>query len=568
MSIRIGLPLALAFWLGGLTTAHAGGNYYAGTGAKGLARGGAVLAGVRDPLALHYNPAKLADLPGTQVLFDLNATFYKACVDRSATRDQAIVPAGQENLAGTYLENAKENTSDTSDFGVIPEGRPSNSWAGAQFPEVCNTTEFLPIPAFSVSHSLDLGFGRLGLAFGLTGPGAVAGKTRWGNRNGTIAAGDARPDVVCDPATQDCSQYCDPEVSNTCDTQFFCDPTKYDCDRLPSPTRYQIISQEGFGLPFNLAMGLRVHETLAIGVQLSAFTFLTAKVQGMGALTNEQPGIDTFSELTLKDNFVPSALGSVQYTPIPGLDLAGYFQWRGDLEADVGARMTARHFNDPTEDQVEEVKAGDGIVATLPQQWDWGIGARYAMRRGTGDGSDPMKDEVFDVEFDFIYEMNARVKGVSVSVTEELENRDDVSIIVPFVKGLDVPRGWRDQKVFRLGGSYNVLPNLLSLHAGVNYETRGVLVSQTAADTMPIPAQRVGLHAGLTYRIGDWDLSAAYGHIFQSTITVLPQAPPGTSVANAAERRIAGPIAEAPIMNAGTYRSRLNLASVGVTVHY
>ena len=61
--------------------ASAGGLEYTGQGAQSLARGGAVAAKAEDPMVLAHNPAGLAELRGSQFLFNLNLAMMDACVD-------------------------------------------------------------------------------------------------------------------------------------------------------------------------------------------------------------------------------------------------------------------------------------------------------------------------------------------------------------------------------------------------------------------------------------------------------------------------------------------------------
>ena len=84
-----------------------------------------------------------------------------------------------------------------------------------------------------------------------------------------------------------------------------------------------------------------------------------------------------------------------------------------------------------------------------------------------------------------------------------------------------IRKEWRDQISVRLGGTLNVLPGLLGISSGVHYETRGVDPDFMQVDVWPV--QRVGLHAGIMVRLAkSIDLVFSYAHIFQETIVVAP----------------------------------------------
>ena len=135
---------------------------------------------------------------------------------------------------------------------------------------------------------------------------------------------------------------------------------------------------------------------------------------------------------------------------------------------------------------------------------------------------------------------------------------------------MKIKRNWKDQFVYRLGGDYNVVPGILALRAGVNFETRGVSPSYQSIDAFP--ARRVGLHGGLTFRIGSLDLSFAYGHLYQEKIRVLhtdARDPTGTKRSpDRAELRAASPDVNTRVVNAGVYNVSWNVFSIGLNQRF
>ena len=148
---------------------------------------------------------------------------------------------------------------------------------------------------------------------------------------------------------------------------------------------------------------------------------------------------------------------------------------------------------------------------------------------------------------------------------------DVISVDVPRLPQLaeqgvefELPHYWNDQVSLRLGGDVHVMREVLTLRAGVHYETSGIEPSYMSVDFQP--GQRVGLHGGLTYRMGRVDLLASYSHIFQETVEVswqeagfaqvtvnTPQTTPGSKL----------PV----VVNAGKYTTGFDVISVGVNVH-
>jgi hypothetical protein len=78
----------------------------------------------------------------------------------------------------------------------------------------------------------------------------------------------------------------------------------------------------------------------------------------------------------------------------------------------------------------------------------------------------------------------------------------------------------KDSIAVRLGGSYAVAPREVALHAGGFYENRGIDAAYASVDSFAFA--RFGVGFGMTVRLGSVDLLAAYGHIFQETVEVVP----------------------------------------------
>ncbi len=636
-------------------TAHAGGLFYAGSGTRPLGRGAAYHVRADDGLALSYNPAKLADLEGAQFLANFNLALLDACMDPAGTANRGVPkvatdnPNSQEAGAvrdrGTYKENYGDGgPADVTRFGYVPASASNKnlrrSWLGTTMPKVCNETAMLPIPNFVFSYQFIKqrrswpanGLHGLTVAFGMAPPGAVA-QTNWGNKNnGTVRArghatadqveaataeggkrlpAGVRPDAVCNPATDPdgCSQYCDPESGEQCTkTQYFCDPSKYDCDKLPTPTRYMLVDQDPIAIPLTLGIGYRPLPWLAVG---GAFTYQAVFFKSTVYSTQGNlsiPENDMRVENELNDWFVPVALGSVHVTPLQGLEFAGYYKWQGEISGDTKVTITDGTYRIGGQEGGLPVKtvieAGDGVVTEVPQPWEMGLGMRFALPRGGYhkpfepiNRQDPMTNEVFDIEFDFVFEHNSTIKEFTLRSKENAfqvfqgYDEDDTGFNgatsptdpkcstnsnapaatakctapLRFLKKMSLKRSWKDQFVYRVGGDVNVIPGVLALRAGWNLETRGVSPSYQGIDAFP--SRRMGLHGGLTWRIGSIDLSFAYAHLFQETINVLHANATDANGELSADRAgvAASPLDPASAkINAGTYRVSWDVFSIGM----
>jgi hypothetical protein len=181
------------------------------------------------------------------------------------------------------------------------------------------------------------------------------------------------------------------------------------------------------------------------------------------------------------------------------------------------------------------------------------VGIRFADRvnprpekyTGLERWSDPvrdhMADERWDIEFDWIYYFNSfhdtqdAYFSKDQRITRVLEKADGTREIMSGAPGecsgerdqdgnclaryfMPTKLGGIDQMTMRLGGDYNVILNVLALRAGLSYQGRGV-EPEYALPTSTLPFERLGVHAGFTWRIdGRTDFSFAYAHFFQETI--------------------------------------------------
>lgn len=548
-------------------SAHAGGFEYPGAGAHGLARGGAYAARVDDPMALLYNPAALARASGMQLSLNVNLGFFNACFDRAGTygaydgtpdpgHDPGVGPPGGDGLT-------------PSRFG--PDGLPDESFAqvGADNPRVCNTGPVGLVPELAFSWRI---LPELGIGIGLIAPPAVAHNRYGRSSDGTIRAQDG--------ALRDSD------------------------GRVPSPGRYNLIEEQLIIAFPTIGVAYRPHPAISIGASFGwgfgifDFTSITRPTRG------EDFGLDILSELHGTDTFIPRVMGSVHVVPHDSIDIMAGFVWVDDVEAEGHVDLTSGIYADPADIDPDgpggfpdQVRLND-VTLEAPQPWQISFGIRYADRISpraddpaevsalTHRVEDSMANERWDIEFNLVYEMNSRIDQFQANLPPGNLINVQPFLVAAIPETVVLPHAWKDQLSFRLGGDYNIMPGMASLSAGFSFETRGVETNTQCIDAYPnpdgvpgipegqsgggcnyaqldfMPFQRYGLHAGLNIRAGSLDVSLAYAHIFQETITV-STASAGLPQVVAADTGLR----DGTVINAGKFTSNFNVFAIGINYH-
>ena len=538
-------------------TAMAGGFEYPAAGAIPLGRGGAYHARANTPLALLYNPANLAEATGIQLELDANIALYQACFRRN----------------GGYLDTGAPAFPSDSRFGDSDEV----AAAGIEYPRVCNSGPPGIVPELAFSWRINPMFG---VGVGLLAPAAV-GHTVWGrSRDGTVRA----PDGTTIGGTP--------------------------VDRLPSPMRYNLVEEQLLLAYPTIGVAVSPHKTIRFGATFGwgfgIFDFRSVTRPTAG----EDFGLDIFSELHAVDTFVPRVGASVAVTPHPNLDIMAGFTWTQDVNADGHIDLQAQTYRDveqadPSDTLCTETGSAmnaanrracrvDDAELTAPQPWQLQFGLRYADRitprardaaqvgRLSNRIEDYMSNERWDIELNVVYERNSEVETFRIQTPTRNAIEADTGLLatVPTQIGgcenlpeedqdlcaLGLQHGWQDQISVRLGGDYNLLPGMASVRAGVSYETRGV--KQQLAQIDFTPFMRVGIHAGLTIRLGKLDISLAYAHIFQETLTVdrLEETAgiDDIAVTQVTASRAAG---DPTVINAGKYTANYDVLSLSLNYH-
>lgn len=489
LRLRSGLGLcltALAVPFAVARSVHANGLELLPGGTRSVARGGAVAARPEDPMAIIHNPAGLSFMPDDQFMINVDVPIHDMCVDLYGYYGWGVYREGEADFG------------DQLAVELDADGDPivGATYATTPLPEVCNSGQVAPIPhmawAGHITEALTLGLG-------MVAPTLVAG-LQFGGEDGTVQ------------------------------TEF---------GGRPTPTRYQLIRQRvEFALAPSAAAAVRVLPWLSLGANLQV-AMVRAKTRAIqNATTGTQPAQDWLVEVEAQDYFLPSVTFSAHARPLPALDLMASVRWVDSFDGSgevVYETNTFQADNDaigePTPFANDPV--GLGLIQVgLP--WTATLGARYAGLLADVDSGaqerrwDPMDRELWDIELNVSYQLNERASENRVRAGE------DVTVVVREVGGsgssqtvtredlarLSIDRHLQDSIAVRLGGSYSIVPRTLALHAGTFFESRGLDPAYATVESFAFA--RVGVGVGLMARLGNFDVTAAYGHIFQETIEVAP----------------------------------------------
>ena len=474
------LCLTLLCSLGSVRGARADGEQLMPGGTAAIGRGGAVAARPTDNMAMLHNPAGLVDLPGNQVLLNLDTAFDDVCVQRYGYYGWGI-----------YLTEDREGNTNNPDDHRSEFGDPSGNYGLRHLDRVCNSGPVGPLPQLAFSFHVTP---RFSLAFGFVAN-VFMGGAQWGGKDGTIQT---------------------PEGPR------------------PTPTRYEYIRSEAIGINPTASAAYKLSSWLSVGMTLQVLMGSADVYQVLALRAGTSPANDMLAKEHAVDLFMPALTFAAYLKPTRKLRLAGTFNWSDGLDGHGDITFTTNYFhkgavgneslplqNDPV--KLSRVRVGQPWTATLA--------ARYAQPRAAeSTDNDPIKDELWDVEVDASYVANESGGGrsrveVANDFTLEFRRADGTPQMPLQVKQSDIEeinleRHTKDLWIVRLGGSVNILPNRLSVSAGTFYQTRSS--DPSYASISDFGFKRLGLGLGVTVRVGKFDLMAAYSHIFQETITVAP----------------------------------------------
>lgn len=541
-----GALVALLGIAGSASNARANGFDVPDIGARGLGRGGALMARVDDPLAIYYNPAALSLLPNPQLMLGTHFGFLSFCADRAG-----FYTDGSDGIPGrSWTENAM--------FPTVFDRDPNlpGSWASdptpIEYPEVCQDGPLGVSP--HLMFGMPIG-DRMGFGIGVMAPSA-AGHLTWSDTD----EDPSRFGTIPDPTGRTAN------------------------GRLPAPTRYGLVEAFPILLFPTVSFAWSPHHMLRVGVSaqwgMAIVKFLNiTRADGGGDV-----GGDIYTELNATDLFVPSVIASVMFTPLDNgrhlFDSVLWFRYTDSVRASGDLDLRPYYYQSP---RMLDPATGQPYQRTFrdteidaPQTAEIRLALRYASRISarprrrsemtqlTGRTEDNMVNERFDIELDAAYELTSMVDRFVVTVTETDRFLPGVTTLP---RTLDIPHNWRNTLSLRLGSDWNVLPGLASLRAGVSWE-QGAMPDEHLVLDFPA-LQRFGVHAGLTVRYGKFDVSLAYAHFFMVSqeASCEREEPLGcTGGESDARQTVANPPGD--IVGAGRLTASLHMLSLGVTYNF
>lgn len=531
-------------------------------GTESVARGGAVVARPVDGMALIQNPAGLAFVSGQQIMLDIDVPVHHMCVD----------PYGYYGW-GVY-------SAERSEFGD-PVARGPGSYAETPLPKICNSARVGGLPQLTWVKKLS---GRFSIGAGFAAPTVVTG-LQYGGADGTI-------ETPSGPR--------------------------------PTPTRYSLIRQQGeFALDPVVGAAYRFMRSLSAGLSFQVF-MLKAKataVQGQ-SFGGTQPATDALVDVETQDYFVPAITLSTQFRPIEAVNLVAAFRWIDVFDGSGTVDYETNTFHEgsrsgPVPFKNEPIALSKVVVR---QPWQVTLGARYSAPLSEHPGGtvgDPMDRELWDVEVDGTYYLNAQASKSDISIGHDVtlvtRNADGTSgsNTARDLGQFTIDRHLKDSVAIRVGGSFAILPRELMVQAGGFFETRGIDAAYADIDTFAF--QRVGTGVGAILRVGEFDFKVGYAHIFSETLDLAPPPHQNVEKANPADprsgfdkriggsfaddgTRIGGQVAEDPsapspsgadavaaktqqaaaatlsapnrVINAGKYTASFDIISIGAVYHF
>lgn len=447
-------------------------------GTESVSRGGAVAARPVDGMALIQNPAGLAFMSGQAIMLDVDTPIHHMCFD----------PYGYYGW-GVY-------TAARSEFGD-PLATGPGSYATTPLPKVCNSARPVPLPQLAYVRKLT---SRISIGAGFIAPTVISG-LQYGGTDGTIQT---------------------PQGPR------------------PTPTRYSLVQQQGeFALDPVIGAAFRFARSFAAGMSFQVFMIKAKATAVQNLFGGTQPATDALVNVESQDYFVPAITLSTHYRPIEALNFVAAFRWIDafDGSGTVDYQTNTYHagaLHGPVPYDNPPIALSKVVVR---QPWELTLGARYAapLSEHIGSLGDPMDTELWDVEVDGTYYLNAQASTSDISIGH------DVTLVTRSADGppgtttvkdlgqFSIDRHLQNSVAIRAGGSFSLLPREVLLQAGGFFETRGVDAAYADIDTFAF--QRIGTGLGAVFRVGHFDFKVGYSHIFSETIDLAP--PPHQNVEQA-----------------------------------
>jgi long-subunit fatty acid transport protein len=261
---------------------------------------------------------------------------------------------------------------------------------------------------------------------------------------------------------------------------------------------------------FGVGVGLQWIYAPQINYSLVVDTDVTG---GSGAVQSVNPvasDFDVLARLEGSDPFTFNAVVGAWYRPMPFLELAIAGQIiPAQIETDSKLKI------DPLTETVGEEgielerdgRAANDVSLKLPLPLTARFGVRYIQAQGD--------QELFDVEFDVVYETWSRVDqftmdGDGLTGTAQGETLD--------VGRIEIDKQWKDTVGLHLGSDVAAIPDLLTVRGGLFYESAVADPSHAHVDF--VSGQQLGGAVGTSLYFGPAEVAVAYEYRQQPRVSV------------------------------------------------
>lgn len=327
--------------------------------------------------------------------------------------------------------------------------------------------------------------------------------------------------------------------------------------------RYLMVDYEALMLNYSLSAAWKAHDKFGLGASLQwihvprlNYSLVINANPFIGGANPVSSNLDMLASLSGSAPFTLNTVLGAWYRPVPAVEL-GIAGQVIPARIRANSRLNITPVASGTDDTVELTRNADpanDVTLTIPLPLMGRAGVRYRHLL-------PNDRELFDIEFNVVYETWSRVDHFTVA-THGLRARfqgqqSDLGDIY-------VEKRWRDTLGLHLGGDYALIPSVLAVSGGVFYQSP--LADAAYANVDFMTGAQLGAAIGTTVSWDHLRIGIAYEYRQQRTVTLsesmsrvyqtapLSQCrPPYTDRSRCSPYYLGTP---GPPVNAGTYDAR------------
>ncbi len=333
--------------------------------------------------------------------------------------------------------------------------------------------------------------------------------------------------------------------------------------------RYMMVERDAQILVYAASAAWKFKDLLGVGATLQwihvphlEYSLVVDGWPFQGGANPVSSTYDILSTVTGSDPFTFNAVLGGWVRPLPFLEVGVSGQIiPSQIETESQISMETLNIEDDVVTSRNGYPAND-VNLTLPLPMTARLGVRYLQPN-------------FDIELDLIYQTWSRVDSFNVA-TNGLEAEIE-TVGTTDIDDVVIDKQWKNTLTVRLGGDWQVLPELLTARAGVAYESPVADPAYAHVDFSS--GHHLTGALGASVHLGPLELAAAYGYRRQLPITVsaeegrvyqeVPSSncdPPGMTDPCNDELAQAGQ--PAPTVNAGRHEAFSHTASLDAILSF